>query len=143
MAVSKRVGPDFLFLANKNSQKFKDCQITFQNPSTQDWISISATTVVVSDSDPRIKDDLYSRSLRAWFGDLGDGKHDGGPEDLRLALIKAKSRYVAYWKATMGTLGFVQEVGIAAVTGQVAETGVQRQLLESDLEPARGKFEGL
>jgi hypothetical protein len=37
----------------------------------------------------------------------------------------------------VGTLGFVKEVGVAAVTRQVANTGVQRQLLESDLEQAR------
>jgi hypothetical protein len=86
--------------------------------------------------DPRIKV-LYNKGLRAWFGDLGDGKHDGGPEDPRLALIEVKSQYVVYWKATDGTLGFVKEVGVAAVTGQVANTGVQRQLLESDLEQAR------
>src|SRR6266487_4355921 len=42
MAVSKRVGPDFIFLANKNSQKFKDLehskdvQIMFQNSSSED-----------------------------------------------------------------------------------------------------------
>lgn len=142
MATAKRVGPDFLFLANKNSRKFKDlehsrdCQITFQNSSSEDWVSISGTATTASDTDPRIKE-LYSKVLRAWFGDLGDGKHDGGPDDPRLALIEVKSRYVAYWKATVGTLGFVKEVGVAAVTGQVANTGVQRELLESDLEQAR------
>jgi len=52
-------------------------------------------------------------------------------------LIEVKSRYVACWKAIVGTLGFVKEVGVAAVTGQDANTGVQRQLLESDLEQAR------
>jgi general stress protein 26 len=148
MATSKRVGPDFIFLANKNSQKFKDLehskdvQITFQNSSSEDWVSISGTAVTVSDSDPRIKE-LYNKGLRAWFGDLGDGKHDGGPEDPRIALIEVKSRYVAYWKATVGTLGFVKEVGVAAMTGQVAQTGVQRQLLESDLEQARHEMKDL
>ncbi len=96
MATSKRSGPDLLFLANKNSQKFKDlahskdCQITFQNSSSEDWVSISGTAVTVSDSDPRIKQ-LYNKGLRAWFGDLGDGKHDGSVEDPRLALIEVKS----------------------------------------------------
>lgn len=56
---------------------------------------------------------------------------------LALELMEVKSQYVAYWKATVGTLGFLKEVGVAAVTGQVVNTGVQRQLLESDLEQAR------
>jgi general stress protein 26 len=148
MATAKRVSPDFLFLANKNSQKFKDlkhskdCQITFRNSSSEDWVSISGTATTASNSDPRIKE-LYNKGLRAWFGDLGDGKHDGGPEDPRLALIEVKSRYVAYWKATVGILGFVKEVGVAAVTRQVANTTVQRQLLEFDLEQARRKSEEL
>jgi general stress protein 26 len=122
MATTKRIGPDFLFLANKNSQEFKDLehskdsQITFQNSSSEDWVSISGTATTVTDSDPRIKE-LYHKGLRAWFGDLGDGKHDGRPEDPRLALIEVKSRYVAYWKATVGTSGFMEEGGVAAVTG--------------------------
>jgi hypothetical protein len=37
----------------------------------------------------------------------------------------------------VGTLGFVKEVGVEVVTEQVANTRVQRQLLESDLEQAR------
>lgn len=55
------------------------------------------------------------------------------------SLIEVKSRYVAYWKATVGTLGFGRGVGAAAVTGQVATTGVQRQLLEKELEQARNE----
>lgn len=128
MAVSKRVGPDFIFLAKKNSQKSKDLehskdvQIMFHNSGLKGWVSIAGTAVTVSDRDPRIKE-LYSKGLRAWFGDLGDGKHDGGPKDPKLALIEVKSRYVAYWKATVGTLGFVREVGVAGVMGQVANKG--------------------
>ena len=43
MGVAKRSGPDFLFLANANSQKFKDLEqykevnLTFENSSNKDW----------------------------------------------------------------------------------------------------------
>lgn len=133
MATARRVGPGFLSLANMNSQKFKDlerskdCHITFQKSCSEGWVSISGAATTDSDSDLHIKEP-YNKGLRAWFDDLGDSKYDGGPEDPRLALIEVKSRYVAYWKATVGTLGFVREIGVAAVTGQVANTGVQRQL---------------
>lgn len=47
MAVAKRSGPDFLFLANANSQKFDDLEknkvatVYFHNSDNQDWISVT------------------------------------------------------------------------------------------------------
>lgn len=88
MSVAKRTGTDLLFIANKHSRKFedldscKDVQVTFQNDS-KNWVSIAGTAKASSD-DPRIKD-CYNKGVSMWFGDLGDGKHDGGPEDPRYA----------------------------------------------------------
>ena len=138
----QREGPDFLFLANKHSTKFSDiahsptAQLTFQNSSSQDWVSVSGTVVTAANDDPRIKD-LYSKGTAAWFGDLGDGVHTGTPDDPRMALIELKATYVSYWKSTVGALGFVKEVALASWTGQVADTGVQRQLGAEDLESMR------
>ena len=142
MAIGKRNGPDFLFVANKHSKKFSDLEhdktveITFQNSSTQDWVSISGTATSVSNEDPRIKD-IYNPGLSAWFGDLGDGVHTGTPEDPRMALIEVQPKYISYWKSTVTSLGFVKEVGLAALTGQVANTGVQRELMEEDIKQMR------
>ena len=142
MAVAKRSGPDFLFLANKDSQKFSDLekdktiQITFQNSSSQDWVSVSGTATTVSNEDPRIKE-LYNPGISAWFGDLGDGVHTGKPEDPRMALIEVKSKYIAYWKSTVTSLGFMKEVAVGAMTGKVASTGVQREFVESDITKMR------
>jgi len=144
MALAKRVGPDFLFLANAHSNKFKDLesnkevQLTFQDSSTQDWISISGDATTTDNKDPRIKE-VYSKTIKAWFGDLGDGVHDGSENDPRLTLIEIKSKYICYWKHTVSSLGFMKEVGMATLTGQVADTGVQRQLLQEDLEKERSK----
>ncbi|TKA55098.1 hypothetical protein B0A49_08533 [Cryomyces minteri] len=142
MAVAKRTGPDFLFLANAHSQKFQEIeknpevQITFQNSSTQDWVSVTGKATTTSNSDPRIKD-IWSQGTRAWFGDLGDGKHTGGPEDPRMKLIEVKATYISYWKAQVGALGFMKEVVGAAITGGVANTGVLRHMLEQDIERER------
>ena len=144
MAIAKRVGPDFLFLANAHSRKFQDIessknvQITFQDSSNQDWASVTGTATTASNSDPRIKD-LWSSGTKAWFGDLGDGVHDGSAEDPRMTLIEVKASYVVYWLHQVGALGFVKEVGVAALTGKVANTGVTRELVESDIEKARGE----
>lgn len=97
MAVAKRTGPDFLFLANAHSQKFTDLEhhkavtLTFQNSSNQDWVSITGTATTTSNEDPRIKG-VWSKPTSAWFGDLGDGKHTGGPEDPRMTLIEVKPK---------------------------------------------------
>jgi general stress protein 26 len=142
MGIAKRNGPDFLFIANAHSQKFsdlsdnKEVQITFQDSKTQDWISVSGKATTTSNDDPRIKD-LWSNGVKAWFGDLGDGKHDGSASDPRMALIEVKSNYVTYWLHEVGTLGFMKEVGVAALTGKVANTGVLRELKAQDLEKAR------
>lgn len=142
MAVSKRVGPDFLFLSNKHSAKFADIaknptvQITFQNNSNQDWVSVSGEAVVASNSDPRIKE-LYAKPIKAWFGDLGDGVHTGGPEDPRMALIEVKAKYVVYWKSTVTKLGMVKEIAQATLMGSVATNGVLRTMGEADIEKAR------
>lgn len=144
MAISKRNGPDFLFLANIHSKKFEDLKenkevsITFQDSSSQNWVSISGTATTVDNRDPRIKE-LYTKTLSAWFGDLGDGVHNGKAEDPRVALIEVKSKYIVYWKSQSTTLGFVKEVATATVTGGVANVGVMRQAFEKDIEAERGR----
>lgn len=97
MAVAKRTGPDFLFLANRDSQKFDDLEsnkvatIYFHNSNNQDWISVTGETAKTSNEDPRIKE-IWSQGTRAWFGDLKDGVHTGGPEDPRMKLIEIKAK---------------------------------------------------
>ncbi|PVH97710.1 hypothetical protein DM02DRAFT_684490 [Periconia macrospinosa] len=142
MAVAKRSGPDILYLTNAHSKKMddlqqnKEVQISFHDTKTEDWISITGVVTTLSNSDPRIEE-LYTRAIKAWFGDLGDGKHDGGPRDPRMTLIEIKSKYVVYYKTEVGTLGMITEVGAAALTGKVAKTGTLRELTEQDLEQAR------
>jgi len=97
MAVAKRTGPDFLFLANAHSQKFNDietnkvCNVYFHNSGNQDWISITGEAVTSSNDDSRIKE-VHSKGAAAWFGDLGDGVHTGGPEDPRMKLIEVQAK---------------------------------------------------
>jgi general stress protein 26 len=142
MAVSKRSGLDILFLSNGHSKKFsdleqnKEVQVTFQDSKTQDWISISGTATTVSNTDPRIKE-IYSTPIKAWFGDLGDGKHDGSADDPRMTLIEVKAKYVVYYLTQVGLLGYMKEVGVATMTGKIANTGVIRELNEQDIELAR------
>lgn len=148
MAVSKRLGPDLLYLSNANSQKFqdlentRDVQVTFQNTSTQDWVSIAGEATTISNSDPRIKE-LYTPMISAWFGDVGDGVHNGTADDPRMTLIEVKAKYIAYWKKEVTSLGFIKEVAQAAFQGDVAQTGSMRQLFEADIEKERQATPGM
>ena len=131
MAVAKRVGPDFLFLANANSAKFNDikhsktCTVTFQNSSSQDWVSVTGEIVTATHDDPRAKE-VYSKGTNAWLGDVGDGVHDGGPEDPRMCLIEVKATYISYWMSTVTSVGFVKEVAQASMQGKVANNGARK-----------------
>ncbi|KAI4222177.1 MAG: hypothetical protein L6R36_006345 [Xanthoria steineri] len=142
MAVAKRIGPDFLFLANNHAEKFKDLkndktvQVTFQNSSDMSWVSVTGEAVTTSNDDPRIKQ-VYSKGVNAWFGDLGDGVHTGMPEDPRMTLIEVKANYITYWKSTSTFPGFIKEVAQASMTGQVADTGINRRLTDKDIQNAR------
>ncbi|KAF2159665.1 hypothetical protein M409DRAFT_70850 [Zasmidium cellare ATCC 36951] len=148
MAVSKRSGPDFLFLANTNSQKFKDLEankevnLSFEDSSKHDWISVTGEAVTLSNDDPRIKE-VYSKGIAAWFGDVGDGVHDGGPEDPRMKLIEVQSKYITYYKRKTGALGMAKEVGGALLTGGVANTGDLREMKEDDIKQARSRDSAL
>ncbi|KAI4844409.1 blue light-inducible protein-like protein Bli-3 [Aureobasidium sp. EXF-8845] len=141
MALAKRTGPDFLFLSNNHSQKFKDIEanpevnVSFQDTKTQDWISVSGTATT-SNSDPRIKE-IWSRGAAAWFGDLGDGVHDGSATDPRMSLIEVKSKYISYYSTTVGAVGYLKEVVAANITGGVANTGKLRQMKEDEISKAR------
>ena len=144
MAIAKRNGPDLLFLANINSQKFRDLessttvQFTLQDSTTQNWVSMTGTATTFNNEDKRIGE-LYNGSIKAWFGDLGDGVHTGEPEDPRMALIEVKIGYVVYWVSTVDEEGFKEEVGKAAEKGEVAQNGLLRELKAEALEEARKK----
>lgn len=143
MAIARRDGPDFLFLANANSQKFadldsnKEVNLSFSD-SSMNWYSITGEATTANNSDSRIKE-VWNRAASAWFGDLGDGKHDGSAEDPRMALIEVKSKYITYYKAEAGALGYLKEVVGANVTGGVAKTGTLREMHGAEIDSERTK----
>jgi len=50
---------------------------------------------------------------------------------------------ISYWKAEVGTLGFIKEVAGATLTGGVANTGVLREMKEDEIAEARKNDSGL
>lgn len=71
------------------------------------------------------------------MGDLGDGKHDGGPEDPRIAIIKVTSKTIQYATARKSMIGTVVEVGKGVVTGEAAQVNKLRHIDESEIQQWR------
>ena len=75
----------------------------------------------------------YSPALKAWIGDLGDGKHDGGPDDPRICIIKVKAITAQYALARRTAIGGAIEFAKGVATGQAPSVNKLRYLEESDL----------
>jgi general stress protein 26 len=60
--------------------------VSFYDPSTTNWISVSGTAKL--STDPNLVKQYWNASLKAWFGDLGDGVHKGDENDPRVSVIE-------------------------------------------------------
>lgn len=75
----------------------------------------------------------YSKSLKAWLGDLGDGTHDGGPDDPRIGIIRVKTRTATYALAVGTVLGRGAEIVKGALTGEAPNINKLRELNEEEV----------
>ena len=76
----------------------------------------------------------YSPALKAWIGDLGDGKHDGGPEDPRIGVIEVRARTITYAVASKNAIGRGIEIAKGMVTGDAPSVNKLRELTEEDCQ---------
>jgi len=140
LAAKEGNGVDFIFHANSESGKTDDLEanpeinLGFLNNSGE-WASISGSASIESDREKVRK--YYSQALKAWLGDLGDGKHDGGPEDPRIILIKVNSKTIQYAVSRSTQIGSTIEVVKGMVTGQAPQVNKLRHLDESELQQWR------
>lgn len=115
----------------KNDPKIN---IAFLN-STGEWASVSGEAEIVTDREVVRK--YYSPALKAWLGDLEDGKHDGGPEDPRIGVIKVVAKTATYAIATGTSLGRGADIIKGAITGAAPKVNKLRELSESELEQCK------
>ncbi|KAK3670640.1 hypothetical protein LTR78_009475 [Recurvomyces mirabilis] len=137
---AKEDNVDFIFHANSESGKTDDLSahsqvnLGFLN-NTGEWASISGKATVETDREKVRK--YYSQHLKAWMGDLGDGKHDGGPEDPRIVVIKVKSETAQYATARGTAIGSAIEMAKGVITGEAPQVNKLRHLSEQELQQAR------
>ncbi|MCJ1364873.1 BLI-3 blue-light-inducible Bli-3 protein [Acarospora aff. strigata] len=130
-------GLDLLFHTNTESGKTDDLHsdpsinISFLDGSGQ-WASLSGEAAIVTDRDMVRK--YYSRELKAWIGDLGDGKHDGGPEDPRIAVIKVNAKTATYAVTGQSMVSRGAEVVKGMVTGDSPSVHKLRELNTDEIQ---------
>ncbi|KAL9096371.1 MAG: hypothetical protein Q9165_001368 [Trypethelium subeluteriae] len=140
LAAKEGNGVDLLFHANSESGKTDDLEtdpdinLAFLNPSGE-WASISGRASLITDRSVVKK--YYSTALKAWIGDLGDGKHDGGPEDPRILVIKVNAKTAQYAIARRTAVGGFVEFAKGVATGQAPEVNKLRHLSEEELQQWR------
>jgi len=79
----------------------------------------------------------YSPALKAWIGDLGDGKHDGGPEDPRIVLIRVKVATAQYAVSRRGIVGSAVAFAKGVAQGEVPVINKLRQLSEQEIQECK------
>jgi general stress protein 26 len=135
-------GLDLLFHTNTESGKtddiatHKSVNLAFIN-SSGEWASISGHASI--ETDREIVRKHYSPSLKAWLGDLGDGTHDGGPEDPRIAIIRVKASTAQYATSKKTAVGSAIEVAKGVITGETANVNKLRKISEEEVQQWRSQ----
>jgi len=133
-------GVDLIYHTNTDSGKTDDLEaspdvnVAFLT-SSGEWASISGKATVETDRS-KVRE-YYSPALKAWLGDLGDGKHDGGPEDPRIAVIKVKSQTIQYAVSRKNMVSSAIEVAKGVVTGEVPAINKIRHLGAEEIQQWR------
>jgi len=141
LAAKESGGIDLLFHTNTESGKTDSLagdphiNISFLS-SSGEWASIAGDASVETDRELVRKH--YSPALKAWLGDLGDKKHDGGPEDPRIGVIRVKARAVTYAISHKSAISRGVEVAKGVVTGNAAQVNSLREITEEELTQWRG-----
>ncbi|KAE9364022.1 hypothetical protein N431DRAFT_489826 [Stipitochalara longipes BDJ] len=140
LAAKENGGIDLIFHTNTESGKTSDIDsdphinISFLN-SSGEWASVSGTSEIVTDRSVVKK--YYSPALKAWLGDLGDGKHDGGPEDPRIGVIRVTTKTATYAITRKNAVSRGIEMAQGVVTGKAPAVNKLRELSEKEVETWR------
>ncbi|KAF2659486.1 hypothetical protein K491DRAFT_622636 [Lophiostoma macrostomum CBS 122681] len=137
LAAKEGNGFDLLFHTNTESGKTDDLathssvNIAFVTPSGE-WASISGHASIETDREVVRKH--YSPALKAWIGDLGDGTHDGGPEDPRIGIIRVKASTAQYAVSRKGVVGSFVELAKGVASGESPAVNKLRHISEEEVK---------
>jgi len=134
-------GVDLWFITNSLSHKLDDIKndpmvnISYIKAGTAEWASVSGRAQIVQDT--ALVERMWNDGLQMWFGDLGDGVHDGGPKDPRIALILVQPLTVHYQvKSSSAPVLWYNKLK-SSFTHQPPVMGTQRDLSFEQLQEGR------
>jgi hypothetical protein len=79
----------------------------------------------------------YGQSLKAWLGDLGDGTHDGGPDDPRIGVIRVRTNTATYAIVRKNFAARAADVAQGMITGNVPSVNKLREISHEEVEAWR------
>src|ERR1044071_2187473 len=141
----RTTGTDLWFMTNAESEKFEELvhdphvNLAYYKDRTREWVSVSGHAILSRDRD--LIDSLYQPDWKIWLGDEGDGKHDGGPHDPRIALILVEADTVVYSKKDRPMPMVLFQMAKALITGQPPKVADLRELGRSELMAPRENSE--
>ncbi|WVQ84532.1 hypothetical protein IAT38_006686 [Cryptococcus sp. DSM 104549] len=142
MAVSK-ITPDWKFQFIYDKDSYKDTEVendinvnisadgTLQNKG---WASIAGKAK--RNNSPDAVKELYTPTLKAWFGDKGDGVHDGSPTDPRMAVLEVRVDEIRHFHQQRTVIGTVVDVVSSAISGETATPGEVRTITGQEIASA-------
>ncbi|KAK5624861.1 hypothetical protein RRF57_000577 [Xylaria bambusicola] len=140
IAAEENNGIDYLFFTNTESHKTDELKsdshvnLVFLDSSGQ-WASVAGIASI--ETDRSVIKKYYSPALKAWMGDLGDGKHDGSENDPRIGVIRVKMTTATYAITDRTILGRVAEVAKGMMTGEQANVNNIREITEEEVRVQR------
>lgn len=138
-------GIDLIFHTNLFSGKTMDLTVhpqetnmSFLDPVSGSWASVSGSASILAE--PEIVHKYYSPALKAWLGDLGDGVHDGGPNDPRIGVIRVEAKLATYVLAARGAIGRAVETAKGAIKGETPAINKIRELSVEELAQCKSSW---
>jgi general stress protein 26 len=141
----RTTGTDLWFMTNVESEKFEELardahvNLAYYKDRTREWVSVSGHAILTRDRD--LIDSLYQPDWKAWLGDAGDGKRDGGPHDPRIALILVEADSVVYSKSDRPAPLVLFQIVKGMITGDPPKVADLRELSRDELEAPRAREE--
>jgi len=134
-------GADLWFVASIESNIFEELagdphvNLSYYRDRTREWVSVSGYAILSRDRD--LIRGLYKPDWKIWFaareGDANP-RHDGSPNDPRIALILVEAESVTYMKVTKPKPVVLFEVARAMVTGSPPKVGSIRTVTDRELD---------
>ncbi|KAL2220699.1 hypothetical protein M432DRAFT_630451 [Thermoascus aurantiacus ATCC 26904] len=147
LAGKENGGIDLIFHTNLFSGKTMDLSVhpqetnmSFLDPASGSWASVSGSASILAG--PEIVHKYYTPTLKAWLGDLGDGVHDGGPNDPRIGVIRVEAKLATYVLAARGAIGRAMEAAKGTAEGETPAVNKIRELSAEELAEWRRTHKG-